>query len=471
MQYPVLEIQDFSGGIDERVESHLLSTNQCADAQNVICPKAGRLQKRRGQAVFNASAIGTAVLGLHPYYYGTGLTSRKLVAYFNDGGSMRISTDDFAAAIKTNLSKTAPVLSATCVNYMVSMNGVDAPWKYDGTTVSALANAPATGRCPVLYAEKLFCFSDDDTLKWSDSFLPETWTGANISTDFGKGDGDKLTALFAYSGALLVCKKRSLYRLSGTSLDNFRVTNVEGVHGVAGPRAGVVLEPYFYYISQEGIFRWDGLNARNLVKPTGKGSGLQDTWANVNKLYLEGSVASYNRFYNCLEFHVPENSDTTNTLTIVYALDTGALWKFRSKSVSCWVEYDNATTIKTYSGSMVAGSIIEQNTTAFNDLGVAISADWQGPNFCADSPIRIKRFRRAFAEDVISLNDAVFQYRLNTASSWTAPTASTDSNDARKYMIPHTRSRFFQPRFTHAVLNADFALSGFKLQYKPKKDK
>lgn len=467
--YLPYEIQDFSGGINEKVESHLLNKNQCADAQNVICPKVGRLQKRKGQAALNAAEISTGILGLHPYYYGAGLASRKLVAFFNDG-TMRSNADNFVASLKSGLDTSAQVLSATCINYMVSMNGVNPPWKYDGTTVSALANAPVTGKCPVLYAEKLFCITDPDTLQWSDSFYPETWPGANISTDFGKGDGDELVVAHNYSGHLLVCKKRSLWRMAGTSLDNFRITKAEGVHGVAGPLAGIVLEPYFYYISQEGIFRWDGLAAINLINPKGSNPGLPDTWANVNKAYLSKAVASYNKYYNCLEFHVPEGASTTNNLTLVYNLQNGAWWKHRGKTVSCWTEYDNGSSIKTYTGATVTGFIVEQNT-GHNDLGLAITTDWQGPNFCGDSPVRIKKFRKAFAEDVINLNDATFQYRLNTVAAWITPAEATDKDDVRKYMIPNGKARFFQPRFIHSIIDKDFALSGFKLHYKPKKDK
>jgi len=471
--YQTWEIQDYSGGINEKVETHLLSKNQCSSAQNYIAPKIGRLQKRAGQAKLNATQVGTGVLGLHGYYYGDTLENRKLIAVFKDGVMYYwdTGTSAFVSTGKTGLNATAHSLFATCVNYLVGMNGVDAPWKYDGTTVSALANAPVGGKCPVLYAEKLFCITDKDTIKWSDSFLLETWPAVNISTDFEKGDGDELVAVHKYSGSLLICKKYSLFKMAGTSLDNFRVTKVEGVHGVAGIRAGIVIEPYFYYISNDGIFRWDGLKAVNIINPPGTDSpGIPDTWAGVNKTYLDKAVASYNKYYEVLEFHVPYGASTTNNLTIVYSLRSGAIWIFSGKTVSCVMDYNTGTAIKEYTGSVTTGYVIEQNT-GFNDLGAAISADWQGPNFCGDSPIRIKKFRKAFAEDVKGLNDAVFQYRLNTAATWITPTAATDLNDVRKYMIANGKARFFQPRFTHDVLDQDFALSGFKLHYKPKRDK
>ncbi len=474
MSYAAWEIQDFSGGINEKVESHLLSNNQCASAVNAISPKQGRLQKRKGQAKLNAAAVGTGiVLGLHSYYYTDTNPVKKLIAVFNNGTMYYWNGTGFTSTGKTGLNATAQVQFATCVNYCVGMNGVNAPWKYDGTSVTNLNNAPATGKCPVLYGEKVFCIVDKDTIQWSDSFLPETWPGVNISMDFEKGDGDELVAIHKYGGGLLICKKHSLFRLAGTSIENFRITKVEGIHGVAGMRAGVALEPYFYFISDGGIFRWDGLTATNILNPSGNSPGLPDTWDGVNKAALGQSVAYYNKYYDAIEFHVPYGtSQATNNLALVYCLKTGSWWKFDKKTVSCAVLFDN----KLYTGSAVSGYVIEQNA-GYNDLGVAISADWQGPNFCGDSPMQIKKFHNAFAEDVKSLNDATFQHRLDSNASWVTLAHKTDTNDVRRYTgfidgsKQHAKGRFFQPRFTHETIDADFALSGFKLHYRAKRDK
>jgi len=291
-------IVDFSGGLNNKLDDNLIADNQCTDVQNCIAVTVGRLQKRKGQTKLNAIALGGPIQGLHAYYYGGSLEYRKLIvvangvsAYWNGAGF----TD-----IKTGLSTTAQVLFTTCVNYMVAMDGVDLPWKWDGVTQSPLANAPATGKCPVLHKEKLFCVADMDTVRWSDSFAPESWPAVNV-WKFDKGDGDELSALFVYGRELLACKKRSIFNLAGSSLDDFRSDRVESRHGVAGPRAGVVVEPYFYYISVDGIFRWDGLKSTDLTR-----DAIPQTWANVNKIALDRAIAGYvdGRLWFC----VPEGA-------------------------------------------------------------------------------------------------------------------------------------------------------------------
>ena len=452
-------IVDFSGGLNNKLDDNLIADNQCTDVQNCIAVTVGRLQKRKGQTKLNAIALGGPIQGLHAYYYGGSLEYRKLIvvangvsAYWNGAGF----TD-----IKTGLSTTAQVLFTTCVNYMVAMDGVDLPWKWDGVTQSPLANAPATGKCPVLHKEKLFCVADMDTVRWSDSFAPESWPAVNV-WKFDKGDGDELSALFVYGRELLACKKRSIFNLAGSSLDDFRSDRVESRHGVAGPRAGVVVEPYFYYISVDGIFRWDGLKSTDLTR-----DAIPQTWANVNKIALDRAIAGYvdGRLWFC----VPEGASTTNNMVLVYDQTYNSWWVFRGIDASCLTNYNDGANLKTYTGNVTQGFIVEQNT-GFNDIGTAISAYWIGKNFDGGDPVRIKKVKKAFAVDANGLNDAVFSYRLNYGS-WQTQAEQSNLNDVRKYAITSGLCRFFQSKFSHNVLDQDFVLSGFEALYRIKKPK
>jgi len=461
MPYTPWPIVDFSGGKNDKLDDNLIADNQCTDVQNCVAVTVGRLQKRKGQAKLNSAAISTAVLGLHPYYYGDPVTNRKLIAVFKDGTMYYWTGSAFTSTGKTGLNTSAQVLFETCVSYMVGMNGVDAPWKYDGTTVSALANAPATGKCPVLHYEKLFCIADADTIRWSDDFAPESWPAVNTA-DFDKGDGDELSALFSYRRMLLVCKKRSIHKLTGSELSDFQQFKAESKHGVAGPRAGVVDGLYFNYISVDGIFQFDGSESVDLTANT-----IPLTWAGVNKNSLGSSVAG--RLGNYLWFHVPEGASTTPNLVLVLDKQTKAWWIFRGTEAFSMIDYNDGASVKTYTGHATQGYVVQQDT-GFNDMGAAISAYWTGKNFDGGDPVRMKKFKKAFAVDANGLNDAVFNYRINYGA-YQAPAAATDLNDVRKYVITSGKGRFLQPKFSHAVLDQDFALSGFELLYKLKKAK
>lgn len=464
--YEKWPITDFSGGMNQKAEANLLPPNQAEDVQNCIVTTIGRLKKRPGCAKLNSVDLGGAVQGLHGYHYGTGLTNHRLVAaangvvaYWNTGTSAFVN-------IATGLSTTAQMLFETCATYMVYMNGVNAPRKWDGTTDSALANAPATGKCPVLFKEKLFCIADANTVKWSENFKPETWLSVNYY-EIDKGDGDELSALFRNNRELLICKKRRIFNLRGTSLDDFNSDCIESKHGVAGPRAGIVLEPYFYYISEDGIFRWNGIESLCLTDPPAGSNmpGIDVLWGTVNKAALDKAVAGYNPTYDQLWFCVPEGASTTNNMILVYDRTYGSWWVFRGIPVSSLINYNDGSTIKLYAGHSSAGWVMEQNT-GFNDIGAAISSYWVGSNFDGGDPEVLKRFRVSALTDVSGLNDAVFNYRIDGAA-YVAPTAVKDQDNFRYYDILNGRGHYFQPKLTHSVIDQDFCCSGIKTWWKP----
>lgn len=455
-QWPVV---DFSGGINNKVEDNLIKDNQCTDAQNIICVTIGRIQEREGQTLLSATPLSGAIQGLHAYYYGDTLQNRKIIVASN--GIVYVWNGTTFTSIKTGLSTTNQIQFLTCVNYMVGFDGT-APFKYDGTTVTTLANAPVTAKCPVLFQEKVFVITDLDTINWSDSFKPESWPGVN-EWDFDKGDGDELSMIIPFGRELLACKKRSIFNLQGTSLDDFQSHKVESSYGVVGSRAGIVREPYFYYVSYSGIMLFNGLASINLTENT-----IPLTWANVNQAQLSKAVAGYNEKYNHLWFHLCEGTSTTNNMVLVYDLNYKSWWVFRGIEASCMMAFNDGISLKTYTGNY-AGNVVEQNV-GLNDMGNIISSYWQGKNFDNSDPVRVKKIKKSYVVDVKDLNDAVFQYRLNSGA-WLSPVAQTDKDNVRKHKIPNGKCRFFQPKFTHSVLDQNFALSGMKIIFDPGRDK
>jgi hypothetical protein len=318
MPYREWRLTDFSGGMVDKVDNNLLKDNASPACQNVASNKIGTLTQRRGYARLNATSLGGPIQGLYPYYYGA---NRKLVtvsngtAYYWDGSVWQ--------QIKSGLNASAQVYFETCVNYMVAFNGVDAPWKYDGNTVSALANAPATGKFGVLYKEKLFTVDtvDESTLVFSDSFEPETWPAVNF-LDFGKGDGDIITAAINYLGSLTVFKNYSIYELAGTTLDDFRISKLEGRIGCVGPLAVTNYGMYLFFIGRDGIYQWNGSRAVNLVSNV-----IPELWKAVNQEYLHNAAIGTwdDKVWCSVTAMSHRKEDTVNTVSAANASNEDTL--------------------------------------------------------------------------------------------------------------------------------------------------
>ena len=179
-------IKDFSGGQVDAVEPSLLDSNQAEKALNVMVNTIGRLSPRPGQS--NVGVVyPSPIQGLHAYYHGSNLQFRRLMAACNGDIYYGDMSGEFNL-LKAGWDGLLPVQFETCINYVVMFNGKDQPMKWDGdpqNELTPLANAPNTGKCPLIYAEKLFVIVDHDTIRWSDPFEPESWPDVNY-WDFGK---------------------------------------------------------------------------------------------------------------------------------------------------------------------------------------------------------------------------------------------------------------------------------------------
>ncbi len=466
--FNVLEwkIQDFSGGLNDKVDDNLIADNEASNCQNVIATKIGSLTKCKGSAPLNGTALGGAIQGLHAYYYGI---YRRLVtvangvpSYWNGTAFQAITLP--AVDYPSGLSISASVYFETLVNYMVAMNGVDKPWKWDGTTASVLANAPVDAQFPVLHKEKLFIVprSEPSTLRWSDSFQPESWPAVNY-WDVDKGDGDVITALVPYLGELTVFKQYSIHSLRGTSLDDFRLDKIEPNVGCVGPRAVVQDGMYLYFVADDGIYVYNGAKAENLTR-----NKIPGLWARVNQEHLSKAVAA--RWNGFLWFALPEGTSTYNNLILLYDPTIRSWWPRRGINISCFQEFNNGQDLLFYGGDSMSGFVLQLDT-GYSDGANAIESYWEGKAFDMGAAERQKKMKKAFIIDSPEANDvsvaASFDY-----GAMLALTAQGGDTLVRRFRQPTSdRWRYFKPRLSHNVKDQNFEVRGLMLQYKARRPK
>lgn len=280
-RWPDLEIRDFSAGMIDKVDDNLLPENAARDCRNFICRTLGRLDKRPGQARLNATELAGAPHGLYAYYNGASIkkllvaADTKLLVW----NPTTLAFDD----LRTGLDPSALVTFETCANYVVGMNGVSAPFKWSGTgDTSVLAGAPATGRYPVLFKEKLFCVPGDNRSQiwWSESFAPESWPAINY-WGIGEGDGDEISCLNVFQGRLVIFKTRSTHLFGGTSLADFWSDTMDQQIGCAGPLAAAQLGNKLYFVSREGLYYFNGMSNVSI-----SANSIPLLWNDIDKKHL-----------------------------------------------------------------------------------------------------------------------------------------------------------------------------------------
>lgn len=456
-------LRDFTQGYVDTIEDHLLPDNASPDCVNVIAREIGSLKKRAGQVRLNSLALGGPVQGLYAYYRESP-DLRRVVAvaggvahYWDEGSNSFIQ-------LKGGLDNTALVCFATCVNYMVSANGVNAPWKWDGTAVSNLANAPTDGQLPLLYKEKLFMVpkSEPSTVVWSESFQPEQWP-AGYYWDIAKGDGDVITCLREHLGQLVIFKRRSLHTLTGTSLDDFRYELCDSVYGCAGPFAAVSVGPRLYFVSDQGFSVWNGMQVTCLSD--GK---IPSLWDRVNKEHLHKAAVCY--WDGLIWIALPEKPSSYNNLVIVYdpSVEGGRFWVWRGIQASCFQPFDTGTGLVLYAGDAYGG-YVNQLDTGTDDFGNPILAYWTTKTFDIGSPERRKKFRRVFVADSPGAANASLEASLDYGA-YRGLSLEAGTALVRRYAFgPGSYGRYLSLRLTHDALGG-FEVRGLTVEYKLRRE-
>lgn len=457
------QIADFSGGYLDIVEDRELPDNASNDCENVIALKVGSLKKRPGQQ--RLGPISGTVCGMHAYYREEeGL--RRLVCAVQGSVKYWDPTAKAFVDIKTGLRGGFPTCFETCVNYMVVFNGIDPPWKWDGNTVTPLANAPSDGKFALLFKEKLFTVprSQPSTVRWSDSFQPESWPAVNY-WDIAKGDGDRITCIVEHLGQLVIFKRRSMHILSGSGLDDFSYDVASSVYGCVGPFAAKSVGPYLYFVSDDGLCVWNGAQAVSISEKY-----IPTLWSRVNKQYLHLAAVTY--WNGKVWFALPEGNAPYNNLIIVYdPPESGAVggkfWPWRGINASCFQIYDDGSERALYAGDSTGG-YVNKVACGTDDFGNPIKAYWTTKAFDIGSPERIKKFRRVFIIDSPKAQDALIEASLDYRS-YSPLTLESDSQLTRRYRFRYgTYGRYLSLKVKHESLG-DFEVRGLNVEYKFKR--
>ena len=461
VEYQDFEIRDFSGGLIDYVDDNLLPENASGDMQNWISRTIGSLKKRPGQKRLNSSALGGAITGLYPFYHGT---SRKLIAAAN--GIVSYWTGSSFNNIKTGLNTSANIMFETCVNYLVSFNGINTPWKYDGSAVTTLANAPSDGQFCVFHKGQLFTVptSNPSSLRWSGLWDIEAWAPADIA-NIKSGDGDKITNLKKHIGELIIFKGRSLHALRGNNAEDFRLDEMDSRVGCVGPNAAAVVGPYVYFIADDGIYVWNGVRAQNISEER-----IPKLWATLNKQYLNKAAVGY--WDGLVWFAVPEGTSAYNNLVIAYdpsstSATGGSFWVWRGINASCFTTYNDGTKNIFYSGDSISGYINTQ-ATGTDDFGAAIKAYWEGKHFDVGSPERKKKSKKLFVQDSPDTENTV---NIQTAKDYgtykDCSLRATDGTIREFKFADSDRWRFISPKISHNA-KGECEVRGILIPYKAK---
>jgi hypothetical protein len=301
-------------------------------------------------------------------------------------------------------------------NNLYLNNGVDVPWRWDGSTKTNLTQTwngdlenPNQGDMPIgkvmaVYRGCVFVANTLESataypsrIRWSHPNQPEDYDElAWIDVDTGH-DGDEITALVPYDDRLIIFKKHSTHVLFGDPPDSFSVFPLSPDVGCISQEACVVTDHGVYFFDWPGgVFRFSGRTVEWVFSRLYPAIKEGDITAAASDQIQMG-------FGNRrLWLSVPWDGSTTRNRVFVLAPQLG--------KEGSWVQYDLAVgpflTLKPNAGveqKMLAGRTgasqilrLEANTPTdnFGAGAVKIDAWYATPWFDMGEPAVKKKWKR-----------------------------------------------------------------------------
>lgn len=157
-----------------------------------------------------------------------------------------VTAANFATASIT-LDATAKVYAVTFTDCVVFSDGVNTPWKWDGTAgaggLTKLTNCPVLYGQPTVYYAKLFGIkaTERSTIVWSEENDATTGYeagGFNNAWELGQTDQEPLNVVVGTNAALYYFRSRSIGVVSGAVESDFTTSGVhDSVSSVAGSQS------------------------------------------------------------------------------------------------------------------------------------------------------------------------------------------------------------------------------------------
>jgi len=498
------DVFDFSDGLNDGSDPVALKLGEASDLQNVVFTTSSAIKKREGFSRINTSASPdstSATVGGTMYRQSDG--DRFLVRVVNNGATDVIhkmdygsgtsgpdgTWDNITGALSFSIDDDAQGDFAQAFDTLIIEDGLNstAPFKWSGSgNAEALGGSPPEATMVEYHRNHLWSAGDTDNrsrvtfsnICTTSSTCLETYT----ATDFFEietNDGQVVTAIQSSLDCLYIWKTQSIFRICGTSRDNFTQEQMVKDIGTISANSVVVINNQFIFKTHLGDYAlYDGgvnvtilstriegslaslnLNRIDAVRAVAfdDGTGDQDYYA----CETQTGGSKHNRVFVYDTFH--------QSWTKFKGIDCNAIWSFEVGT------FETAIAFGDYAG------FVNRYPDTDADAGAAIDAFWQSGQWrVPEIPLR-KTFRviQVFVSQEGNFN-LTFIHKLDFEATGTSTsislagsgslydTAVFDSDTYGDLTTNIARIEindgdyFLQYRFEQAGINEPFTVKGVR---------
>lgn len=303
MPLNLVELRNFTGGLNLRADVFNLGPDETSDLLNVEIDPRGGFFSRGGIKQINTTAIsGTwTPQRLTSYSPSTHyvMLSTKTKAYKSTGGDFT----ELLVGGGTSITISSPFgvwFSEWASDLYMSTGKTSLCTKWTGTGNANTLTASGSSQWQNDYASPIgthmpksnFCLNHNDKMfvantnedgvslpnriRWSHTFSPESWAEADwIDVD---GGGPEILGIVSIKGHILVFKQNAIYAIYGYSKETFQLVLVSENIGLLNPNCFAKSENGIYFFDYpNGMFFYDGTK-------------LQDRFESLRPMILNNSI-------------------------------------------------------------------------------------------------------------------------------------------------------------------------------------
>lgn len=483
---------DFKGGLASDRFGTNLEPNQAILLRNIYINTGGGIEKRRGDTVFNSSAMvsgSTALSGLGSFNalsgteYLVATAGTKMFQSATSSGTM----SDITGSLTITTGQNNIWDMFTFGDQIIGVGGApNAPWKWTGSgNASLLGGSPPSGNFGFQQNNRVFIgntTSNPSRIQWSVLSDATDWSGAGSgSADVWTNDGDVLvgTGILGDDNVLLF-KQRSIHRLVGRTAP-FPIFPLFKETGAVGKHAIIVADGICYFITPRGRMKaTDGTQIESFP------DDIDNIWDGLNRSrlpYIQG-VRYTGQGFDHLIWLCSNTTSSTNNLAIV--------WDLVNK---CWLQhtsgYDANVLTKIQNGSLYGGHYngqiyLKDVSSTYSDASEtspgAIDSLWRSGWYTGRSfQTSIHPFRLNIAMVSQNVGDLQIGYgfdfttdQIGESVNMQAPGALWDlflwnagvwggQSDIVRHVFLKGRGNAFQVTFSNAVADQAFKVHGYTI--------
>ncbi len=348
-------LDDFSGGFSAQMNSDSMDNGYTPNSYNVEA-LGGTLKTMNGYSKY----ITTAIIDNETQYYPV-----RFPVYYAQASQGASQQDTLLVVASTGLKRglfiyksqswqklqgnitEADMDSINCVskgkNQLFICNAAEGIYTYDTTSgLGMLEDAPGFAAMALHY-ERIWGINSANklnTVYYSAESDYSNWKTTSENADAGKlevttFDGDGFVGIANVFDDILLYRRKTLFRITGTSPENYQMKQIPASCGAVGPDAIANNGRYSFYIGNDGIYSYDGIRAS--IIENNRLRFLFENRINRNKLAISCAVIFDNKLYAA----VPADGSAHNNLIIEYDIDSRVFNIRSGMNVSKFVVFNN----------------------------------------------------------------------------------------------------------------------------------